>query len=59
MDEIKIERMKALCWEAFGARYGNPTRDELERFPKLQAEWVQWQDAWRLGIEAFISVTQA
>lgn len=56
MDEAKVERMKTLCWEAFGARFGAPTLDELERFPKLKAEWEQWQAAWRLGIEAFISV---
>lgn len=56
MDEIKVERMQALCWDAFSVRFGDATRDELERFPKLKAEWEQWQAAWRLGIEAFISV---
>jgi hypothetical protein len=57
MNEEQTERLDALCWDAFSKRFNGASRDELERFPKLKAEWHQWRDAWTQGAEAFHSVT--
>ncbi len=51
----RVEAMQRLCWEAFSVRYNNAERAELERFPKLNAAWDEWQAAWCAGIEAHIS----
>lgn len=54
--ETRVEAMQRLCWEAFSARYQQAQKEELERFPKLQAAWEEWQSAWCAGIEAHISL---